>query len=89
MISTYELIKNILVDNFGIVFLDESQDDFAISDYIGDSLLFMQFILAIEEEIGEELTDDFLNYDLLSSAKGFSEKLASYMESLQDKESEE
>lgn len=82
MTLAYQMIKRILVDKFGIVFFDEEQDDFAINDYVTDSVMFMQFIVAIEEEMGEELSDDFLDYDIMSSAKGFAEKLHSFMESL-------
>lgn len=83
MTPTYQMIISVLIDKFGIVFLEDNPDDFAINDYLGDSLMFMQFIIAIEEEIGVELTDDFLNNDLLNSAKGFAEKIDFYMESLQ------
>ncbi len=75
MTPTYQMIISVLIDKFGIVFLEDNPDDFAINDYLG--------IIAIEEEIGVELTDDFLNNDLLNSAKGFAEKLDFYMESLQ------
>ncbi len=84
MTPTYQMIKKIMSDRFGTVFFDEDSDDFAINDFLGDSLMFMQFIIAIEEEIGIELTDDFLNYDILNSAMGFAEKLDFYMESIQD-----
>lgn len=82
MMPTYQMIIEILEDKFGIIFLDKGHDDFAISDYINDSLMFMQFITEIEGKIKEELTDDFLNYDILNSAKGFAEKLDFFMEHL-------
>lgn len=85
MKHAYQIILKILEENLGVVIFDDEKDDFAISDYVLDSLVFMQFIIAIEKEIGEELSDDFLNYDILISAKGFAEKLDFFMTSLQNK----
>ena len=84
MPSTYKMIINILVEKLGFVILDDEQDDFAISEFITDSLEFIKFIIAIEEELGRELPDDFLLFDILSSAKGLAEKLDYYLESLHD-----
>ena len=88
MTFTYEMLIRILVERLGFVVLDDDeQDDFAISDYVTDSITFIQLLIAIEAELGKELTDDFLNYDILSSAKGFTEKLDCYVESLQNNNS--
>lgn len=81
---TYQIILKILHEKLGFVILDDMHNDFIISDYIPDSLAFINFIISIEEELGKELTDDFLDYDILSSAKGFSEKLDFFIVSLQD-----
>ena len=62
------------------------QDDFAIDEYIFDSVEFIQFIVSIEEEIGHDLPDDFLNMEILCSARGFAAKLDSYMELLSRRE---
>lgn len=82
MESSYCMLVRILKKRFGIIFLDEVQDDFAVSDYVQDSIGFMTFIVSVEEELGTELPDDFLNFELLSSAKGFSEKLDYFKESI-------
>lgn len=79
MKSTFDVIVKVLKENFGIIILDE--EDFAISDYISDSISFIQFIIAIEEQIQRELSDDFLYVDVLDSAKGFAEKLNVFFES--------
>ena len=68
----------------GLVILDNEQSDFSLSDYIPDSTVFIQFITAIEEELGEDLPDDFLDFDILSSSLGFAEKLGFFMESLKN-----
>lgn len=78
--NSYQMLVNILDEKLGVVFLDDEQDDFIISDYVVDSIAFIQFIIAIEEEIGIELSDDFLDFELLSSAKGFAEKLDYFVE---------
>lgn len=82
MSSSYQMLLRILKEKFGIIFLDDAQDDFVVSDYIQDSIGFMTFIISVEEEIGTELPDDFLNFELLTSAKGFSEKLDYFKESI-------
>jgi len=84
MTHTYQILLKILQENLGFVIFDDEQDDFAISDYIPDSITFIQFIIAIEEELASELPDDFLDLEILSSAKGFAEKLDFYVASLQD-----
>ncbi len=61
-------------EELGLVILGDELDDFPICDYIPDSITFVQFIISIEEKIGINLTDDFLDFELLSSAKGFSEE---------------
>ena len=83
MINTYQILKKVLQENFGVFVFGDEQEDFSISDYVSDSISFIQFITAIEEELGSELSDDFLDLELLSSAKGFLEKLDFYIETLQ------
>ena len=80
MKNAYQIIIKLLGLNFGIIIFDE-EDDFCISDYIYDSITFVQFILAVESEIGRELSDDFLDVELMDSAKGFAEKLDAFMNS--------
>jgi len=75
MVLAYQMLLKIFEEKLGIIISVDEQDDFAINDYIFDSIVFIQFIIAIEEEIGEELPDDFLLYDVFSSVKGFAEKL--------------
>lgn len=79
MVSTYELLLKVLTDDLGFVILQDEQEDFSITDYVADSLSFIQFIISIEDVIGKELSDDFLDFDILGSAKGFAEKLDSFI----------
>lgn len=82
MSKSYRVITKILNDDFGILNFYDEQEDFSISEYIYDSITFIQFIIAIEEEIKKDLPDDFLNIEVLDSAKGFAEMLDSYIESV-------
>lgn len=79
--DAFSLIKKVLEEQFGMVVLDDEKEDFAISDYLTDSIMFIEFINSIENEIGKELPDDFLLYEALNSAKGFSEKLSDFVTS--------
>lgn len=81
MVTTYQMLIKILVEKLGFIILDGEQDDFSINDYIVDSIVFIQFIVFIEEELNKKLPDDFLNYDILNSAKGFAEKIEAFIES--------
>ena len=74
MKNAFQLILKVLQEELGLVILGDESDDFPICDYIPDSITFVQFIISIEEKIGINLTDDFLDFELLSSTKGFSEE---------------
>lgn len=82
MNSSYQMLLKILKEKFGIIFLDDANNDFAISDYIQDSIGFITFIISVEEELGTELPDDFLNFELLDSANGFAEKLEFFKQTI-------
>ena len=82
MSQSFQVLLKILNENFGVVIFRNQQEDFSIKDYISDSITFIQFIVAIEEELSLELPDDFLDVELLSSAKGFAEKLDHFIQSL-------
>lgn len=83
MEHTYQILLEILKENFGVVIFDE-HEDFAISDYIPDSISFIQFIVSLEEKLQRELPDDFLLFDTLTSAHGFAEKLDAFITSSQE-----
>ncbi len=80
--DSLNIITRVLNDSFGIFLFGDEQDDFSLSEYISDSVTFIQFIIAIEEEIGKDLPDDFLNYEILESAKGFAKKIDAYIKSI-------
>jgi len=81
MTFSHQMLIDILEEKLGIIIFDDEKDDFAISDYVPDSMAFIQFIIAIEEKLGKDLSDDFLDFEILSSAKGFTEKLDFFMTS--------
>lgn len=75
--------KKILIDileEMGFVVFEKDEDDFCLGDYIIDSIQFIQFIVNIEKVLGVELSDDFLQYDILSSANGLANKLLVFIE---------
>lgn len=84
MVKAYDILISVLKEKLGYVIIDDKQEDFAINDYIHNSLTFIQFIVSLEETIGIELSDDFLDNELLSSARGFAEKLDFFMLSQQN-----
>jgi acyl carrier protein len=84
MITTYEILLKVMKEKFGIFIFSENDQDFALSDYIVDSISFIEFIVAIEVEFKLELSDDFLDFDILGSARGFVEKLDFYINSLEN-----
>ena len=49
--NSYQMLVNILDEKLGVVFLDDEQDDFIISDYVVDSIAFIQFIILIKNSI--------------------------------------
>lgn len=79
MTQSYQILIKVLQEKLGVVIFNDEKEDFSISDYIIDSISFIQFIISIEEAIGHELSDDFLDLEILRSAKGFVEKLDCFL----------
>ena len=67
-----------ILEEMGFIVFEKDDDDFDIGDYITDSIQFIQFIINIEQLIGTELPDDFLQFDVLASANGLANKLISF-----------
>lgn len=80
----YQTLIKVLEESLGVVILEKENVDFAISDYIYDSIIFIQLIVALENELKIELPDDFLDFELLNSANGFAEKLDCFLKSGQN-----
>ncbi len=76
--SSYIRLCDILQE-MGYVLFEDLENDFSISDYINDSITFIEFIIKIEEDFEIELSDDFLSYELLESAQGLANKIDSYL----------
>lgn len=70
-----EKVKNSL-ESMGCIVPDEG--DFDVRDYIFDSLVFVAFILELEEQLGFALSDEVLNFEVLSSFNGFIELIEEF-----------
>lgn len=79
MLRLREILIKIL-EEMGFIIFEKNDDDFDIGDYITDSIRFIQFIINIEQLIGLELPDDFLQFDVLASANGLANKLIGFCE---------
>lgn len=51
--------------------LNEEKNDIDLREYMTDSIEFITFIVALEENIGTELPDSIIRYDSLCSFNGF------------------
>ena len=78
---SFNAIVSILEEKFGIIFFDDCRNDFSINDYISDSIVYIQFILLLEEKLKIEFPDELLSPELLDSAKEFAHMLDNYIQS--------
>lgn len=68
-----------VMDELGYsVFIED--DDFTISDYVIDSLQFINFIVCLENKLNTELSDEFLSYESFQSARGLSNKIKEFID---------
>ena len=65
------------INDIGIVFsfMDADTDDIDLTEYIEDSVQFVQFIVALEDNLNIEIPDALLNFELLTSWNGFKSML--------------
>jgi len=59
-----------VIDEMGI-YIDITEEDFDLSEYIVDSLQFLTFVINLEERLGIEIPDDLLLYDKMYSFNGY------------------
>lgn len=64
--NTKQAIKNIM-EEMGVDVSDIGNDDVDLSEYIVDSLLFINFIVEIENTFNVDLPDEYLDVDVLKS----------------------
>lgn len=76
---SYKAIISILEEKFGVLFFDDCRNDFSINDYISDSIMYIQFILYLEEKLDFEFPDELLLPELLDSANEFANILDNYI----------
>ena len=69
------------LEEMGLIVLDAEEDDFSLQDYIIDSMQFIDFIVRIEDKLNVQLPDDFLDYELLLSARSYALKISDYIAS--------
>lgn len=79
MLKLREVLVEIL-EEMGFIIFEKNDEDINIGDYITDSIQFISFIINIEQLLGTELTEDFLQFDILSSVNGLSNKLSAFCE---------
>ena len=65
------------INDIGILFsfMDADTDDIDLTEYIEDSVQFVQFIVALEDNLNIEIPDALLNFELLTSWNGFKSML--------------
>ena len=76
-----EIRKRIIIclENIGFVFFD-NLDDINLSEYISDSVEFVQFLVELEEEFNIEIPDDLLGMEILGSINGLSNMIIELIE---------
>ena len=65
------------LENIGIE-LGEEEKEVNLRDILQDSLLFISFIVQVEEVFGIQLDDSFLMIDNLKTIRGFAEDMADF-----------
>ena len=66
------------LEGIGLSFPDDeknSDDDIDLTEYIMDSLQFISFVTGLEEQLGIEIPDEYLNPKSIQSSKAFIEIL--------------
>lgn len=84
MEASYKVIVSILEENFGVLLFDDCCNDFSINDYISDSIMYIQFILLLEEKLNFEFPDELLLPEFLDSAIEFANMIDNYIQSSVD-----
>ncbi len=65
-----QIIYTALTDNGIFADLEELESNIDLRDYIIDSYQYVSFIITLEDLLGIEFPDEFLQYDILSSVEG-------------------
>lgn len=68
--NTKQAIKNIM-EEIGVDVSDIGTDDVDLNEYIVDSLMFINFIVEIEDTFSIDLPDEYLDVDVLKSFDAF------------------
>lgn len=65
------------LEELGIIVEEDTSNDFSLYEYLSDSLMFISFIVALEDKLGIEIPDDYLSFEYLESINGFANLLDS------------
>ena len=71
----YEKIKSSLT-KIGVI-ADEINEQTNLLDLIEDSIMFVQFIIELEQEFGIDVPDKYLSMEVLNSLTGIEEMIES------------
>ena len=69
--NTKQEIKNIM-EEIGLDVSDIGNDDIDLSEYIVDSLMFINFVVELENKFNVDLPDEYLDVDVLKSFNALS-----------------
>lgn len=71
------------INDIGVIFSMEQDmigfEDLDLTEYIEDSVKFLQFIVALEDQLDIEIPDELLNIEILRSFNGFSSLLKEFI----------
>ena len=74
-----------VLNDIGVICDEEKMEgDIDLRDYIIDSVLFIGFIVEIENKFNIELDDNFLLYDNLRSMNGFIQMIEEFVKDSQN-----
>lgn len=88
-----ENVKKCILDFFeeNGIYIDQDAmaNDIDLREYLIDSMQYIYFVVELERMLDIELPDEILLYDNLSSLNGFSNRIASILDTARKGESNE
>lgn len=73
MSNSYENIRKVIIESFEElgIYIDETEEDIDINEYGIDSILYISFIVSLEEKMKMVFPDELLLFENFSSINGF------------------
>lgn len=84
-----ECILKFFEENGVCIDQDSTTEDIDLREYLIDSMQYIYFLVELERMLDTELPDEILLYDNLSSLNGFSNQIASILDSSGSSENHE